>query len=79
MNKKITKKPVKKQTPIDESIDEEVEAYLALNGETADGWLNTTRDMVGVDTICEVIAKEYDITITEELRDTVEQRLLNIK
>lgn len=57
-----------------EAIKEEVEAYIALNGETG-GWGESMRDTIGVNAICEALEDGHGIEITETVREEVAKLL----
>jgi hypothetical protein len=59
----------------DRQIREEVDGYLAINGEKG-AWGEPMRDQVGVDAICETLA-DGGVEITDEIRARVEKYLLN--
>lgn len=61
---------------ISKAITEEVESYLALNGEVG-GWGESMRDYIGVDTICEAIEEGHDIEVTPKVRKEVEKLLFS--
>jgi len=58
-----------------DAIKEEVDAYLALNGETG-GWGESMRDSIGVDIICEQLEEGHNIKEISEIRQQVEKLLI---
>lgn len=58
----------------EQEIDEEVEAYFALNGETG-AWGESMRDAIGVDVICDALEEGHGIEVTDDIRKIVEQKL----
>lgn len=52
-------------------IDEEVDAYLAMNGETG-MWGESMCDAIGVDAVCEMVESGHGIVADVDL---VEERL----
>lgn len=62
---------------MNEKITEEVEAYLAMNGETG-AWGESMRDGVGVAIICETL-ENGGMEITSEIEDRVRKELLTYK
>jgi len=51
-------------------INEEVEAYFAINGETG-AWGESMRDWIGVDIVCENLENGFNINITPEIREII--------
>ena len=65
------------KTDIRSIIQEEVEAYFAVNGETG-GWGESMRDSIGVDLICDNIQSGHSLKITDIIRAKVEKQLYTV-
>lgn len=57
------------------AIEEEINAYFAINGETG-AWGESMRDGIAVDIILEMLETGHNIESTPELRAEIERRIL---
>lgn len=60
--------------PTDARIEEEVEFYIATNGEIG-AWGEPMRDETGVECICNLL-EDNSYTITKEVKDRVRKALI---